>query len=47
MENFEHPYREKHLLDIPSYQCENVKNNSKESHLLFGTGKKVIDKMSF
>ena len=47
MENVEHPYCEKHLLDIPTYQCEKCEKQFKRNHLLFDTVKKVIDKMSF
>ena len=34
MENFEHPYREKHLLDIPSYQCEKCEKQFKRKSSL-------------
>ena len=34
MENVEHPYREKHLLDIPSYQCEKCEKQFKRKSSL-------------
>ena len=34
MENVEHPYREKHLLDIPSHQCEKCEKQFKRKSSL-------------
>ena len=34
MENVEHPFREKHLLDIPSYQCEKCEKQFKRKSSL-------------
>ena len=47
MENVEHPYCEKHLLDIPTYQCEKCEKQFKRKSSLVRHWEKLIDKMSF
>ena len=47
MENVEHPYRVKHLLDIQTYQCAKCEKQFKRKSSLVRHWEKVIDKMSF